>query len=106
MQPQGHVQTLTRMLDHQQQPQAACDAARWRVHDGTSIDVEAHMQADVISDLTAKGHQIQPVSDSYMDFGSGQFIWRLCDAEDATEAIQTGYVAASDSRRDGYAACC
>jgi gamma-glutamyltranspeptidase/glutathione hydrolase len=32
-----------------------------------------------------------------MDFGSGQFIWALSnDRED-------GYVAASDSRRDGHA---
>jgi gamma-glutamyltranspeptidase / glutathione hydrolase len=31
MQPQGHVQTLVRMLDHGQQPQAACDAPRWKL---------------------------------------------------------------------------
>ena len=30
MQPQGHLQTLVRMLDHKQNPQAACDAPRWR----------------------------------------------------------------------------
>ncbi|MGD7216767.1 gamma-glutamyltransferase family protein, partial [Ralstonia pseudosolanacearum] len=28
MQPQGHLQTLVRMLDYHQQPQAACDAPR------------------------------------------------------------------------------
>jgi gamma-glutamyltranspeptidase/glutathione hydrolase len=33
-----------------------------------------------------------------MDFGSGQFIWRLSDE------IADGYIAASDSRRDGLAA--
>jgi gamma-glutamyltranspeptidase/glutathione hydrolase len=33
-----------------------------------------------------------------MDFGAGQFIWRL--GEPGTE----GYVAASDPRRDGVAA--
>jgi gamma-glutamyltranspeptidase / glutathione hydrolase len=32
-----------------------------------------------------------------MDFGSGQFIWRLADD------MEAGYVAASDSRRDGQA---
>ncbi len=32
-----------------------------------------------------------------MDFGSGQFIWRL------TDDPADGYVAASDSRRDGQA---
>ncbi|MDR9122677.1 hypothetical protein FEP42_02504 [Burkholderia multivorans] len=34
-----------------------------------------------------------------MDFGSGQFVWRL-DPDDPDR----GYVAASDSRRDGLAA--
>ncbi|MEY3665679.1 MAG: hypothetical protein RLZZ153_1861, partial [Pseudomonadota bacterium] len=32
-----------------------------------------------------------------MDFGAGQFIWRLSDS------LEDGYVAASDSRRDGAA---
>ena len=31
MQPQGHLQTLVRMLDYRQHPQAACDAPRWKV---------------------------------------------------------------------------
>jgi gamma-glutamyltranspeptidase/glutathione hydrolase len=44
------------------------------------------------------GHNLAPVTDPYMDFGSGQFIWRLSDS------IEDGYVAASDSRRDGHAA--
>jgi gamma-glutamyltranspeptidase/glutathione hydrolase len=35
-----------------------------------------------------------------MDFGSGQFIWRLADD------MEEGYVAASDSRRDGQAVGC
>ncbi len=41
MQPQGHVQTLLRMLLKQQQPQAACDAPRWRVMHGLDIEVES-----------------------------------------------------------------
>jgi gamma-glutamyltranspeptidase/glutathione hydrolase len=45
-----------------------------------------------------KGHILKKVEDPYMDFGSGQFIWRL------SNAIADGYVAASDSRRDGLAA--
>jgi len=32
MQPQGHIQTLLRMLAYGQQPQAACDAPRWKVN--------------------------------------------------------------------------
>ena len=34
MQPQGHLQTLVRMLDYRQNPQAACDAPRWRFNAG------------------------------------------------------------------------
>ena len=98
MQPQGHVQTLARMLLANQQPQAACDAPRWKWDSGLKIDLEHTMAANVRSDLIGRGHQIADLSDSYMDFGSGQFIWRLGDP--ATD----GYVAASDSRRDGHAA--
>lgn len=99
MQPQGHMQTLSRMIDHQQNPQAACDAARWRVHQGLTIDLEQQMEPAIVDALKARGHEIEVVSDSYMDFGSGQFICRLGDT------IEQGYVAASDSRRDGHAAC-
>jgi gamma-glutamyltranspeptidase/glutathione hydrolase len=98
MQPQGHMQTLSRMLDHGQNPQAACDAPRWKVNRGLDIDVEASMERDVVERLRAMGHVMAPVADPYMDFGSGQFIWRL------TDALEDGYVAASDSRRDGHAA--
>ncbi len=99
MQPQGHMQTISRMIDHQQNPQAACDAARWRVHDGLKIDLEKEIEPNVADALGQLGHEITSVEDSYMDFGSGQFIWRMSDD------IKDGYVAASDSRRDGHAAC-
>jgi gamma-glutamyltranspeptidase/glutathione hydrolase len=98
MQPQGHVQTLARMLWANQQPQAACDAPRWKVMQGLDIEIENAMPADVATALAARGHKITRAFDTYMDFGAGQFIWRLGDP-----AVD-GYVAASDSRRDGHAA--
>src|SRR5579859_866253 len=98
MQPQGHLQTLVRMLDYQQQPQAACDAPRWKVNRDFTLDVEATMRRDTVEALQARGHRLKSIDDPYMDFGSGQFIWRLSDDPDH------GYVAASDSRRDGHAA--
>jgi gamma-glutamyltranspeptidase / glutathione hydrolase len=97
MQPQGHVQTLSRMLIAGQQPQAACDAPRWKFMQGVDIEVEAAMPSAVLSELAARGHKITQANDSYMDFGSGQFIWRLGNPK------VDGYVAASDSRRDGQA---
>lgn len=93
MQPQGHLQTLVRMLSYGQQPQAACDAPRWKVNRGLSIEMEAGMPQQTVAELAACGHQVETIADSYMDFGSGQFIWKLDD----------GYVAASDARRDGQA---
>ncbi|OWT73376.1 MULTISPECIES: gamma-glutamyltransferase family protein [unclassified Achromobacter] len=98
MQPQGHLQTLVRMLDYGQQPQAACDAPRWKWNNGRSVDVEPAMPHAVQEALRARGHVLEGLDDPYMDFGSGQFIWRLGDP-----AVD-GYVAASDSRRDGLAA--
>ena len=98
IQPQGHVQTLVRMLLNGQQPQAACDAPRWKVMTGLDIEIESGVPAAVSDELAARGHRITRADDTYMDFGSGQFIWRLGDP-----AVE-GYVAASDSRRDGLAA--
>ncbi len=97
MQPQGHMQTLVRMLDYKQNPQAACDAPRWRCNNGLSINVEASMDRNTVQGLSDLGHALAVINDSYMDFGAGQFIWRMGDPK-----VQ-GYVAASDPRRDGQA---
>ena len=98
MQPQGHMQTLLRMLVWGQNPQAACDAPRFKVQRDLDVDLEYTMPRDVVKGLAALGHHLTDTEDSYMDYGSGQFIWRLGDP-----AVE-GYVAASDSRRDGHAA--
>ena len=98
MQPQGHLQTLVRMIDHGQNPQMACDAPRWRFNAGLSINVEASMPAATVQGLQARGHRTEVLQDSYQDFGAGQFIWRMGDPQ------VHGYLAASDARRDGLAA--
>ncbi|MDZ4160357.1 MAG: gamma-glutamyltransferase family protein [Burkholderiales bacterium] len=98
MQPQGHVQTLVRLLDHGQPLQAACDAPRWRFNTGLSLNVEAGMDPATVQGLRALGHCIDVLDDPYQDFGAGQFIWRLGDP------AKRGYVAASDPRRDGLVA--
>ena len=98
MQPQGHMQTLVRMLDYGQNPQAACDAPRWRFNEGLEINVESGMPAATVQALSERGHQMEVINDSYQDFGAGQFIWKS-DGD-----AQNGYIAASDARRDGHAA--
>lgn len=97
MQPQGHMQTLVRLLDHGQSLQAACDAPRWRYDAGLHINVESAMDPAVVQGLKDLGHQTRSIDDPYQDFGAGQFIWRLGDPS------SQGYVAASDPRRDGMA---
>jgi len=97
MQPQGHLQTLVRMLTFRQQPQAACDAPRWKVATGRAIDCEHTMAPALKQGLRDLGHDIVAQPDAYMDYGAGQFIAHLSDEADH------GYVAASDSRRDGQA---
>ena len=97
MQPQGHMQTLVRMLDYKQSPQVACDAPRWRFNAGLEINVEGAMDKGLVQALAERGHRMEVINDSYQDFGAGQFIWRAGDPK-----IE-GYVAASDARRDGQA---
>lgn len=97
IQPQGHLQTVVRMLDYHQQPQAACCAPRWKLNRDFTLDLESGIAADVVQGLKAKGHVLKTIEDPYMDFGAGQFIGRMSDDPNH------GYVAASDSRRDGQA---
>jgi gamma-glutamyltranspeptidase/glutathione hydrolase len=94
IQPQGHLQTLVRLIDYGQNPQTALDAPRWKVNSGLSIDLEAAAPTSLREGLAALGHVFADDTDAYMDFGAGQFIYRLDD----------GYVAGSDPRRDGQAA--
>ena len=55
------------------------------------------MNEKIVQGLSAIGHSLKKIDDPYMDFGAGQFIWRLSDD------ISDGYIAASDPRRDGQA---
>jgi gamma-glutamyltranspeptidase/glutathione hydrolase len=93
MQPQGHVQVLVRIVDHGQNPQAACDGPRFRWLQGMQITCEHGFPQSTLDELHRRGHQLVAVDD-YNQFGSCQAIWQLDD----------GYLAVSDPRRDGQAA--
>jgi gamma-glutamyltranspeptidase / glutathione hydrolase len=93
MQPQGHVQVVTRIVDYGQNPQAACDGPRFRWVYGMQVCCETGFQPSTLDELERRGHQLV-TTDDYNQFGSCQAIWRL----------DGGYLAVSDPRRDGQAA--
>ena len=74
MQPQGHVQTLVRLVDYGMNPQAVLDAPRWKVAPNGAVDLEASASPELRAALVAMGHVIADQPDSYMDFGAGQYI--------------------------------
>jgi gamma-glutamyltranspeptidase/glutathione hydrolase len=99
MQPQGHVQVLSALIDHGLNPQAALDLSRFciDVEDaGGRVALEEGIPNDVISDLQIMGHSGYSVSGYERSlFGRGQVILR--DPE-------TGVLCAgSDPRADGCA---
>jgi gamma-glutamyltranspeptidase/glutathione hydrolase len=91
MQPQGHVQVGVRMFGLGQNPQAAIDAPRWRV-EGERLMIEAAWDEDFRRGLRERGHVLEEGPPG--QFGASQVIWRLPAG---------GYLAASESRRDGQA---
>ena len=106
MQPQGHVQVLTNMIDFGMDVQQAGDAPRWRhngsteptadtgdyLTDGGVVMLERGFPDQVVKDLAKRGHHIQQAIDGY---GGYQAIMR---------AGNGAYHGASESRKDGQAA--
>jgi gamma-glutamyltranspeptidase / glutathione hydrolase len=91
MQAQGHLQVVTRMFAHGQNPQAALDAPRWRVMDGLDVLIEPGFPEATLADLRLRGHVLKGGPSG--EFGGGQVILRSDD----------GYIAGSDWRKDGAA---
>ena len=94
MQPQGHLQVVSGMLDYGLNPQAALDAPRWRVMAGREVWLEPGLPEPVLAGLAGRGHALTLQPDQG-GFGRGQIIWQL----------ESGvYIAGSDGRSDGAAA--
>jgi gamma-glutamyltranspeptidase/glutathione hydrolase len=94
MQPQGHVQMMVRIFGYGQNPQTACDAPRWHVDRDVTINLEKGTPDALKEGLAGLGHKIVPSPGPGL-YGGGQFIYKTKDG---------GYIAASDSRKDGCAA--
>lgn len=93
MQAQGHMQVISRMVDHGQNPQAASDAPRWRIDSGVKVGIEHGVAAETIAALKARGHDMPQADRWSTDFGRAQLIYKMDD----------GYFAASERRTDGQA---
>lgn len=78
MQPQGHVQVLTNMIDLNMNSQEALDAPRWQWIKDNTVHVEPGFSPDIIKGLANKGHYIE-TSQEISAFGRGQIIIRNAD---------------------------
>ncbi|MGE5462279.1 MAG: gamma-glutamyltransferase family protein, partial [Syntrophothermus sp.] len=99
MQPQGHVQVLSALMDHGLDPQSALDLPRFCIdveESGGRVALEEGIPGQVFEDLQHMGHPIYPVSGFDRSlFGRGQVILR-----DADSGV---LCAGSDPRADGCA---
>ena len=93
MQPQGHLQVVSALVDHGRNPQAALDAPRWQVERDGRVRVEPQVPDEVVDGLRARGHEVT-IEGSRMAFGRGQIIVRSADGV---------YAAGSEPRADGAA---
>jgi len=100
MQPQGHFQVLSAMIDDLLNPQEALNRPRWCLEDGTSgstLALEEGIPVPTMARLAELGHQVRPVSGTGRAiFGDGQIIRR-----DAETGVLFG---GSDPRKDGQVA--
>jgi gamma-glutamyltranspeptidase/glutathione hydrolase len=89
MQPQGHVQLLTNIVDCEMGAQAALDAPRWRYREDGSIAVEAAMPAKIQHGLLRRGHEVGVMRP--LLFGGAQFVRNVDGVlEGATEPRKDG----------------
>ncbi len=99
MQPQGHVQVLSALVDDKLDPQAALDRPRFCIdvdESGGRVAIEEGMPKETFSSLEKMGHPVYRVTGyNRALFGRGQVILREPD----TSVLTAG----SDPRADGCA---
>jgi gamma-glutamyltranspeptidase/glutathione hydrolase len=91
MQPQGHLQVLSALIDDKLPLQAALDRPRWRYLEDGALAVEARMDDAVLSKLVRRGHDVRVQSPS--GFGGAQIARNR-------DGILSG---ATEPRKDGVA---
>ena len=96
MQPQGHVQVVSNIVDYDMPLQAALDRPRWRYRESGELAVEGRLDGATQSKLARKGHDVRVLPP--VMFGGAQ-ITRL-EGLDSGEPVLSG---ATEPRKDGNA---
>ncbi len=104
-QPQAHVQVLLNILLFDMDVQQALDAPRFRHWRASSVTFETSIPESTIDELHSMGHRTK---DPLMEVGSillaGENMGLIFGGGQAIMRHDQGYIAGSDSRRDGLAA--
>ena len=99
MQPQGHVQVISNLIDYDLNPQAALDKPRWQWVGDKNIELEYNFDNYIYKELSSLGHNI--TKKDYITyfgyFGRGQII--LKNDNDV-------YFAGCDGRTDSAISVC
>lgn len=96
MQPQGHVQVVSNLVDFHQNPQQALDAPRWQWMKDKAFTVESGFSPAIVRALSAMGHEVSLQAEP-ASFGRGQIIWRQDNGV---------LVGGCEGRTDSLIACC
>jgi gamma-glutamyltranspeptidase/glutathione hydrolase len=93
MQPQGHLQLLSAIVDHNLTIQDALDIPRWCYRESGNLAVESRMDPTLVTQLSRRGHEmIVEIPDL---FGGGQI------ARNEAGSLS----GATDPRKDGTVGC-
>ena len=72
MQPQGHLQIVSNLVDHDLPLQAALDRPRWRYREAGSLAVEPQFDGHTAAKLVRKGHDVRTLTPAL--FGGAQIV--------------------------------
>ncbi|PSQ07537.1 gamma-glutamyltransferase [Halobacteriales archaeon QS_6_71_20] len=91
MQPQGHVQVISNLVDYGMPLQASLDAARWRYREEGSLALEPQFDSHVAAKLSRRGHDVRTLPPTR--FGGAQIVRNA-------DGVLSG---ATEPRKDGNA---
>jgi gamma-glutamyltranspeptidase/glutathione hydrolase len=72
MQPQGHVQVISNIVDYDLPLQAALDRPRWRYRESGELAVEPHFDSHTSAKLARRQHEVQTLPPAL--FGGAQIV--------------------------------